>query len=78
MICPKCGKDAGEATVCPECGEDLVLSAENTEPEIPAQEESSPNSTDTKNPGNKIVPVLVATIVFIAIIAILLSYALNR
>lgn len=77
MICPKCGKDAGEATVCPECGEDLVLSAENAEPEIPAQEESSPNSADTKKPGNKIVPILVAAIGFIAIIAVFLSFALR-
>ncbi len=78
MICPKCGKDAGEAAVCPECGEELVLAAENVEPESPAQEESSPNSADTKKPANKIVPVLVAAIGLIAIIAIFLTFALNR
>lgn len=32
MICPKCGKDAGDAKICPACGEALPASADKKKP----------------------------------------------
>lgn len=45
MICPKCGKDAGEAKFCPECGTNLVvLSERNDRPE--SEQEMNPDITN--------------------------------
>ena len=64
MICPKCGKDAGEAKFCPECGENLSAPSENeTKTEI-VQE----NKTVAK-PKKKIKKIWILLAIVVAVVA---------
>ena len=66
MICPKCGKDAGDAVVCPECSEALT----------PAAAEASPNSAGSKKPSKKTV-ILAVVFCVVAVAAIILGVVQN-
>ena len=78
MICPKCGKDAGEAKFCPECGEKLTTVTEESETVEIAQNSAvdTPQAPEIEMPKHekknkkKIIIAAAAAVVVVVIVLI--------
>ena len=64
MICPKCGKDAGEAKFCPECGEKMLL---------PSTEENQTISVQDNKNKKKIIVVISVAVAIVCLFLVLLG-----
>ena len=73
MICPKCGKDAGEAKFCPECGTNLNASAEEAKNELPKVKNSKKKFAFKKVYMLAAVGVVVATAAVLGVIAVIFN-----
>lgn len=78
MICPKCGKDAGEAKFCPECGENLTTVTEKAETaeilQNNAEEAPQASAVETPKPekkNNKKIIIAAAAAVVVVVIALI-------
>ncbi len=78
MICPKCGKDAGEAKFCPECGENLTTVTEKAETaeilQNNAEEAPQASAVETPKPekkNNKKIMIAAAAAVVVVVIALI-------
>ncbi len=72
MICPKCGKDAGDAKFCPECGEKMTLPVDTAEGSNATEEKEQPAVVEITQPAKKSKKKLIAVAVVAVVVVVLI------